>query len=275
VIDTFELTPEGARLLGSAATWSEAPESISEGSYTTFLVRKGRRVLDFGLHLLRLTDSAPGGDPLDASSVAARLLEALEAEQLDTARVRLTRRRSRLFASLAPHEPLPTALYERGVACQTVALRRDSPRQKDARFIAAAASAREGLAADVHEGLMTSGDGTLLEGLSSNFFGILGGELRTAQDGVLLGVTRRRVLELATGLIPIRLEPIGSWERRAISEAFLTSASRGVLPVVKIDAAPVGAGLPGAVTRSLMERLEVSQDRDAVALVELSSRGPS
>ena len=274
MIVNFELTLEGARPLGSAATWSEAPESVSEGSYTTFLVRKGRRVLDFELHLRRLTDSAPGGDPLDVSSVAARLLEALEAERLDTARVRLTRCRSRLFASLAPHEPLPAALYERGVACETVALRRGSPRQKDTRFIAAAASAREALGPDVHEGLMTTGDGALLEGLSSNFFGVLGGELRTAQDGVLSGVTRRRVLELAAGLIPIRLEPIGSGERRAISEAFLTSASRGVLPVVKIDAAPFGDGLPGAVTRRLMELLEVSQDRDAVALVELASRGP-
>ena len=263
-----------AEVLSSRLTVSgHSPESLLEGSYTTLLVRKGHRVLDFDLHLLRLTDPAAGGDPVDASSIAARLLETLETQQLDTARVRLTRSRSRLFASLAPHDPLPARLYERGVSCETVALTRSSPDRKDTRFLAAAASAREGFGADVHEGLMTTGKGALLEGLSSNFFGVLGGELRTARDGVLPGLTRRRVLELAADLVPIRLEPIGSGERRAIGEAFLTSASRGVLPVVTIDAVPIGDGLPGAVTQRLGELLEVSRDRDAVALADIASPG--
>ena len=41
-------------------------------------------------------------------------------------------------------------------------------------------------------------------------------------------------------------------ELRRADEAFLTSATRGVLPVTRVDEGPVGAGVPGPVTRRLM-----------------------
>ena len=60
-------------------------------------------------------------------------------------------------------------------------------------------------------------------------------------------------MELARGagiaIVERRIQPD---ELRAADEAFLTSATRGVLPIATIDGQPVGAGVPGPVTRRLM-----------------------
>ncbi|HSZ80723.1 MAG TPA: D-amino acid aminotransferase, partial [Polyangia bacterium] len=54
-------------------------------------------------------------------------------------------------------------------------------------------------------------------------------------------------------LVEVRMFPA---ELRAAEEAFITSATRGVLPVTRIDDKPVGDGAPGPVTRKLMALYE-------------------
>jgi branched-subunit amino acid aminotransferase/4-amino-4-deoxychorismate lyase len=74
--------------------------------------------------------------------------------------------------------------------------------------------------------------------------------LITAQDGILLGVTRHAILRLARGqgmLIEYRAPKIGE----KFDEAFLTSSSRGVVPIVSIDNKPVGQGRVGKWTQML------------------------
>jgi len=51
-----------------------------------------------------------------------------------------------------------------------------------------------------------------------------------------------------------------------VSEAFLTSVSRGVLPVVKVDETTIGDGRPGPFTRELGRRLEALVEREAQPL---------
>ncbi|RJP50021.1 MAG: hypothetical protein C4583_11455 [Anaerolineaceae bacterium] len=72
----------------------------------------------------------------------------------------------------------------------------------------------------------------------------------TARTGILLGVTRRVVIRLARGegmgieYRPPRLE-------EEFAEAFLTSSSRGIVPIISIDGKPVGQGGVGAWTKRL------------------------
>ena len=94
--------------------------------------------------------------------------------------------------------------------------------------------------------------GRVLEGASSNFFGVLDGCLRTAGAGVLAGVTRGVVLTLAreAGLETVpEAVPLAQVPR--LSEAFLTSSSRGVVPIVRVDDHVIGTGAPGPVTQRL------------------------
>lgn len=98
--------------------------------------------------------------------------------------------------------------------------------------------------------------GMVTEGTSNNAWILKEGQLitRHLSNDILHGITRRAVLRLAAE------DGIG-FEERAFSvleaigadEAFITSASTFVMPVVRIDAQPVGNGKPGAVTTRLRE----------------------
>ena len=126
-----------------------------------------------------------------------------------------------------------------------------------------AAAAYKALPAGVHEGLLASDRGEILEGLSSNFFGVAGSTLRTEGDRILEGVTRSLVLELARGLAPVVFSPVLVSEIGSLGEAFVTSASRGVLPVVRVDDVQVGSGRPGPLTRNLIQRFAELVENEA------------
>lgn len=97
---------------------------------------------------------------------------------------------------------------------------------------------------------MTEGDkDEALEGLSSNFFGIKNGKIYTAEEGVLPGLTRSLILEAAQKIdIPTILEGPLFGDLYNLDEAFISSTSRGVLPVVRIDDKDIGIGKPGSLT---------------------------
>lgn len=101
---------------------------------------------------------------------------------------------------------------------------------------------------------MVGEDGRLLEGLSSNFFGVQGGTIYTADEGVLSGITRQLVLEeIRQRGLPICYDGLPVDQISSLDEAFITSASRAVLPVVEIDGQPVGCGKPGPVSKTLRD----------------------
>jgi branched-chain amino acid aminotransferase len=252
---------------GGALT--EQPASLPEGSYTTLRTYGGRRVLRLDQHVRRLLDSvAELGRPgrLEAQEVRRAVAAALTATGHAESRVRLIFAPPRLFLEVDRFEPLAAELYRAGVACATLSLRRDHPHAKDTRFLAAADLARSLLPQGAHEGLLVTEDGAILEGLSSNFFAVLDGQIRTEQDRALAGVTRSLVLELAGGVLPVALAPVVLADLPRLSEAFITSVSRGILPVVAIDGSRVGAGRPGSTAAELGSRLEALVAREAEPL---------
>jgi len=222
-------------------------------------------------HVARLVESVAlqgRGATLSEAEVRRSLAAALRACGHAESRVRITFAPPRLFVSVELFTPLPASLYREGVRCVTLPLGRDNPRAKDTRFIATAADAYARLPPGVHEGLLVDGQGELLEGLSSNFFAVRDGVLRTEPDRVLPGVTRAQVLELARDLVPLTLAPVRTSDVASLAEAFLTSVSRGVLPVVRIDDATLGSGKPGPVGLELMRRFEALAEREAESVLE-------
>lgn len=251
----------------AAASLNAAATLLPHGAYTTLRTYDGRRLLRLPDHFRRLEESAAlEGQPGRVDEAAAReaLRTALAACGHPESRLRLTFAPPRLFVSVERFAPPPASLYERGVACAVLGVHRDNPHAKDTRFIATADAAYRALPPGVHEGLMASADGALLEGLSSNFFAVAGGALRTEEERVLHGVTRSLVLALAADLVPRGAGALRVPELDAASEAFVTSVSRGVLPVVRVDDAVLGDGRPGPITRELIRRLRELEEREAI-----------
>jgi len=255
-VTTFEASPAGPVPLGRAPSLAESSAALPEGAYTTLRTYGGRGVVRLAQHVTRLEQSvALKGMPgrLDAAALRRTLAEALAAGGHAESRVRLTFAPPRLFVAVEAFTPLPARAYEEGVACATLALARDNPHAKDTRFIATARDAYARLPAGIEEGLLVAADGAVLEGLSSNFFALREGALRTEEERVLHGVTRALALEVAQALVPVRRVAIQRDELPLVDEAFLTSVSREVLPVVRVDGRALGNGRVGPRTRSVMQ----------------------
>lgn len=99
-------------------------------------------------------------------------------------------------------------------------------------------------------------DGLVTEGSSNNAYIVAGGRLVTRGLGpeILSGITRAAVLRLAAEMqLKVEERPFTIEEAQGAEEAFVTSATTFVTPVVAIDGAAVGAGAPGPVARRLRE----------------------
>ncbi len=264
MVSTFEFRDGAPVGRTEAATMAEASAALPEGSYTTLRTYGGTGVVRLGRHVSRLVDSLPSSRrrPLDESAVRAALVHVLRETGHAESRLRLTFAPPRLFVSVERFEPPDPALQQTGVACMTMRIERDRPEAKDTRFLATAHAAYSTLPAMVHEGLLVSPDGAILEGLSSNFFAIKGGRLHTEDERALAGVTRSMVLELAAGAVPRGEGAVHVDEIGAVAEGFITSVSREVLPVVKVDGTTLGSGKPGPVTLEIARRFRDAVERE-------------
>ena len=113
-------------------------------------------------------------------------------------------------------------------------------------------------ARDAYEAVLVRDDGTVTEATHSSVFAVVDRELRTHPLGerVLPGVTRARVIELARELgLPLREHALQLSDLARASELFLTGTSTDVMPIVTLDARPIGEGRPGRMTRMLYEAL--------------------
>ncbi len=228
-------------------------------------------------HLVRLERSA---ERIGLRAPARAIIERAIAETMEAAgnpesrvRVILTRGAGKLDLDPATANdtqlmvivfPLgaPTAeMYEKGVAVAIVSITRNSPLAIDPAVksgnylnnVLALGEARRRCHA--YEAILCAGDGSIAEGSTSNVFIVIGGEVRTppAEVGILDGITRSKAIELCrTNRIALSERRISPDELRGADEAFITSATRGVLPVTTVDEKPVGNGAPGPVTRRLI-----------------------
>lgn len=99
-------------------------------------------------------------------------------------------------------------------------------------------------------------DGVVTEGTSNNAYIVRGNRIITRQlsNDILHGITRAAVLRFAReAQMDVEERPFTIAEAQSADEAFITSASAFVMPVVQIDGTAVGAGTPGAVVGRLRE----------------------
>ncbi|MEX2444176.1 MAG: aminotransferase class IV [Alkalispirochaeta sp.] len=111
----------------------------------------------------------------------------------------------------------------------------------------------------VYEHLLVRDDGAILEGSGSNFYACIGKVVHTAGAGVLQGIARGIVLTVVEEMAPkvtvdFRAVTTAELEAGAVDEAFITSSTRGVVPVRSVDSTELGP--PGAITSEISRRYE-------------------
>jgi branched-chain amino acid aminotransferase len=151
----------------------------------------------------------------------------------------------------------PERIYEQGVDVVISSVKR-SERFADVKsgsLIHQVLARREAKAKHAYEAILLTADGKLSDGITSNIYMVQDGKLLTPghEAGIVQGITRGVVLELARemGLQVVEgLFEVG--EVADAQEMFLTSSTREVVPIARIDGKPIGDGKPGPVTLMLL-----------------------
>jgi len=237
---------------------SAEDHETSDGIYTVTITYNSTQTLMFGAHLDRLEDSAKRENiplQIDRPRLKATLRQMILDSGYGDVRFRITVPRETPDEMIITIEPftLPSKmLIEQGVRCITSnAGARNNPAAKTTDWIHARRTLEANMPDGIYDTFLLNPDGMILEGLGSNFYAILKGELRTAGEGVLSGISQRIVFEVHQGIIPLRKDPVHVDEIPKFSEAFLTSSSRGIIPVIEIDGIAIGDGKVGEKTKLL------------------------
>jgi branched-chain amino acid aminotransferase len=237
---------------------------LPSGLYTTFRTYVGRtKVIGLRAHLdrLYLPAQALGTQVvLNRGPLREMLADLLKALTPHEARVRLildvSEHPGEIYVLLQELQPLAAQVYRDGVRVGISSGSRKKPLLKQTTFIKESSAQRKLLGHEIFEVLLAH-NGRILEGMTSNFFYLLRGELGTAGHGVLSGVTRETVIRIARKAgTPVRYKALALREIPEIDEAFITSSSRGVVPVVQIVDQPVGNSTVGQTTKQLMSLYE-------------------
>ena len=100
--------------------------------------------------------------------------------------------------------------------------------------------------------ILTDEENNITEGPGFNIFCVDETGLNSPNKGVLEGITRQTVLDLAKELnVPFQLRPISLETLKSSNEVFATSTAGGIMPITKINGLPIGRGTPGDITRKL------------------------
>jgi branched-chain amino acid aminotransferase len=130
------------------------------------------------------------------------------------------------------------------------------PSVKYGNYLLSVLATRAARAKQAHEALIVSRAGHVAEGASSNVFYVKHGVLHTPplSSGILPGITRQHLLQLAEQLgVPVEYSLPRVDDLVSADEVAISSSIREFVPVVRIDETPIASGVPGPITRRLLQ----------------------
>jgi branched-chain amino acid aminotransferase len=159
-----------------------------------------------------------------------------------------------------PQVDPPADAYERGVAVVIVSTVRNHPETvnpmiKSNNLLNNALGMQEAVRKGGFEGVMRNYRGELAECTTSNLFVVKSGAALTPPlaAGLLPGITREFLFEIGQqAAIPVREAVLSDEDLFGADEAFLTSTTRELVPIVRVDGRPIGPGFPGPITHRLL-----------------------
>jgi D-alanine transaminase len=169
-----------------------------------------------------------------------------------------------VYATVTPFEP-PEAQWASGVSAITVPDTRWARCDiKSIALLPNVLASQEAAEAGAYEALFVR-DGIVTEGSHTSVLIVVGGEVLThpGDPRILPGVTRAWAMEACRALdIPMREAQVSADALPDVGEMMLLGTTSGVMPVVRVDGALIGNGLPGAVTRALQDAFRTAMGLD-------------
>jgi branched-chain amino acid aminotransferase len=230
-------------------------------------------------HIDRLYDSAKAIHlviPISKAEMTKAVIDTLNINDIKDGYVRLIITRGAGSLGLDPRKTTdpqiiviadsislyPAELYEHGLKIITAGTMRNhpaalNPRVKSLNYLNSILAKIEGTNAGCLEALMLNHKGEVAECTGDNIFIVKKGELHTPSidAGILEGITRDAVMGLARGVgIKVVERAMDRHDVYTADECFLTGTAAEVIPVVEVDARPIGTGQPGPITRDLLQR---------------------
>ena len=158
-----------------------------------------------------------------------------------------------LLVMVTPLHALPKAWYTDGVKVITTHVERFMPEAKTTHYIPGILALENARKQQAIESIYVDRHGNLKEGTTTNIYAFIGGKLITPATGILHGITRQVILELADGVFDVEMRNIKEEEIRLMDEAFLSASNKEIVPVTEIDCVAIGQGTPGKQTQKLRE----------------------
>ena len=257
-----QLTPNGLQPASyTADSLTDAAQyEPHEGVYTITNTYQTTKVLKLDAHLNRLEDSAARANiplQLDRSRLRAALRTMIADSKFGDVRFRITvpKDSPNLFIlTIEPYIPPSETLIKSGIRVITIPhSARTNAAAKTTDWMHERTLIEQSLPKGVYTGLLCDDHDNILEGLSSNFYAIINNELRTAGSGVLAGIAQQIVFEIAPPILAIRREAVRLIDIPRLQESFITSSSRGIIPVIQVDSQVLSNGTPGETTQRLIE----------------------
>lgn len=253
-----------------------------EGVYETLRTYNGQPFL-FDRHMRRLRKSAGMlalPIPLTDDQIDTRFRETMRAAGLGDSpdreayiRILVTRGIGELTYDPAatpvssvvvivkPNVDPPREAFERGVKAALVGVMRNHPGTvnpliKSNSLLNNALAMQEALRHGAFEGVMRNTKGELAECTQSNLFIVKNGAALTPpiEAGLLPGITREFLFEVGAEIgVPVKDAVLKDDDLFGADEAFLTSTTRELVPIVQVDERKIGTGAPGPVTARLLD----------------------
>ena len=166
-----------------------------------------------------------------------------------------------LVIIVKPLEEPPARVFEQGIKISMVSILRNHPESvnpiiKSNNLLNNALAMQEANTRGGEEALMRNYRGEIAECSQSNFFLVRGGIVLTPKSraGLLEGVTRAFLFEVGRDLgIEVRAETLYPADLETAQEVFITSTTRELSPVTRIDEQVIGSGKPGPITMKMLE----------------------
>ena len=159
-----------------------------------------------------------------------------------------------------PHRDIPDSLLHDGVSVVVASVLRNHPRTVDPsiksnNLLNNVLAMQEAVRRRAHEAIPPNPRGELAECSQSNLFAVRDGVVLTPplDAGLLEGVTRNFLFEVGADIgVPVRETVLREADLGRVDELFITSTTREVIPVVRVDDQAIGSGRPGPIAARLL-----------------------